>query len=151
TGRCLAQPYEDMAHPDTRFRDEIKIKAYPVRELGGMLWAYLGPAPAPLVPHWEFFTWKNGFRQLVTAEIPCNCVQCQENSVAPVHLEGRHSNWGVRLKTHTGPSSPRHLRADFSEFEWGFQYKRIREDTNETDRLWTIGRVCLWPNGLFTG
>src|SRR5207237_1126347 len=38
-----------------------------------------------------------------------------------------------------------------SEFEYGFQYKRIRTDTSDKDRLWTVGRVCLWPNGLFTG
>ena len=38
-GRCLAQPYEDMAHPQARLRDEIRIKAYPVEELGGLIWA----------------------------------------------------------------------------------------------------------------
>ena len=69
-GGCLAQPYEDMAHPEARLRDEIRIKAYPVEELGGLLWAYLGPEPRPLVPDWEFFSWKNGFRQIVKAEIP---------------------------------------------------------------------------------
>jgi len=71
-GRCLAQPYEDMAHPEARLKDEIRIKAYAVEERGGLLWAYLGPEPRPLVPDWEFFTWKNGFRQIVLAEIPCN-------------------------------------------------------------------------------
>ena len=151
TGRCAEQPYEDMAHPESRFKDQVRITAYPVRELGGLLWAYLGPAPAPLVPNWEFFTWKNGFRQIVTAEIPCNWFQCQENSIDPVHFEWTHSNWSVRLKGATGPYSPQHVKVDFNEFDWGFQYKRIRTDTSAEDRLWTIGRVCLWPNALFTG
>jgi len=31
-GRCLAQPYEDMAHPEARLKDEISIKAYPVED-----------------------------------------------------------------------------------------------------------------------
>src|SRR5690349_9651410 len=39
----------------------------------------------------------------------------------------------------------------FQRFEYGFQYRRIRADTSECDELWTIGRVCLWPNALFTG
>ena len=151
TGKCIGQPYEDMAHPDAHLKDEVRIKAYPVRELGGMLWAYLGPQPAPLVPNWEFFTWKNGFRQVVLAEIPCNWFQCQENSIDPVHFEWTHSNWSVRLKGQTGPYSPKHVKVDFNEFEYGFQYKRVRQDTSEEDRLWTIGRVCLWPNALFTG
>ena len=150
-GACLAQPYEDMAHPDTRLKDEIRIKAYPVEELGGLLWAYLGPEPRPLVPDWEFFSWPNGFVQIVKAEIPCNWFQCQENSIDPVHFEWTHSNWSVRLGGAAGPYTPQHLKVDFSEFEHGFQYKRIRTDTDEHDPLWTIGRVCLWPAALFTG
>ena len=50
-----------------------------------------------------------------------------------------------------GPYAPHHVKVDFSEFEYGFQYKRIRTDTSEQDELWTVGRVCLWPNALFTG
>ncbi|MBV9376364.1 MAG: aromatic ring-hydroxylating dioxygenase subunit alpha [Alphaproteobacteria bacterium] len=150
-GRCLAQPYEDVAHPDARLRDAIYIKAYPVAELGGLIWAYLGPEPQPLVPDWEFFSWPNGFRQIVKAEIPCNWLQCQENSIDPVHFEWTHSNWSLRLKGRTGPYAPHHVKVDFSEFEYGFQYKRIRSDTSEQDELWTTGRVCLWPNALFTG
>jgi 5,5'-dehydrodivanillate O-demethylase len=150
-GACLAQPYEDMAHPERRLREEIRIKSYPVEELGGLVWAYLGPEPRPLVPDWEFFSWPNGFRQIVKAEIPCNWFQCQENSIDPVHFEWTHSNWSVRLDGKIGPYAPRHLRVDFAEFEYGFQYKRIRTDTDEDDRLWTIGRVCLWPAALFVG
>ena len=150
-GGCLAQPYEDVAYPEGRLRDAVHIKAYPVAELGGLIWAYLGPEPRPLVPDWEFFSWPNGFRQIVKAEIPCNWFQCQENSIDPVHFEWTHSNWSLQLKGMTGPYAPHHVKVDFSEFEYGFQYKRIRADTSEHDELWTIGRVCLWPNALFTG
>src|SRR5262249_53687213 len=54
TGACTEQPYEDIANPQARLKDQIKIKAYPVEARGGLLWAYLGPQPAPLVPDWEF-------------------------------------------------------------------------------------------------
>jgi 5,5'-dehydrodivanillate O-demethylase oxygenase subunit len=150
-GNCLAQPYEDMANPNAKMKDRIKIKAYKVQERGGILWAYLGPEPAPLVPNWEPFTWKNGFVQIVTAEIPCNWFQCQENSIDPVHFEWMHLNWSMRLHNKLGPYSPRHVKVDFEEFDYGFTYKRIKEDTNEKDPLWTVGRVCLWPNCLYTG
>ena len=150
-GACLAQPYEDVAHPELRLKDQVRIKAYPVETHGGLVWAYLGPEPRPLVPDWEFFSWKNGFRQIVKAEIPCNWFQCQENSIDPVHFEWAHSNWSVRLAGAAGPYTPGHVKVDFDEFEYGFQYRRIRTDTDENDRLWTIGRVCLWPCGLFVG
>ena len=61
-GACIEQPFEDTAEPAPRFRDKIRIKSYPVEEKAGMLWAYLGPEPSPLVPSWEPFTWANGFR-----------------------------------------------------------------------------------------
>jgi 5,5'-dehydrodivanillate O-demethylase len=63
-----------------------------------------------------------------------------------------HANWGaVRLKGKTGPYGAKHTKIGFEEFDYGFTYKRVREDTDETNPLWTVGRVCLWPNCLFTG
>ena len=151
TGRCIEQPYEDTADPGSRYKERIRIKAYPVTALAGLLWAYLGPEPAPLTPNWEPFTWANGFVQIVFSEVPCNWFQAQENSVDPVHFEWLHDNWGARLRGDSGPYAPRHLRIEFEEFEYGITYKRIREGAGETNPLWTVGRVCLWPNALFTG
>lgn len=150
-GRCTEQPYEDLAQPEARYRDKVRIKAYPVQEHAGLIWAYLGPQPAPLVPNWEPFTWKNGFVQIVFADVPCNWLQCQENSVDPLHFEWMHMNWSSRLADKAGNYSPRHLKLAFDEFEYGIVYRRIREGMSEEDPLWKIGRVCLWPNALFTG
>ncbi len=150
-GSCLEQPYEDTVSTGTSHRDKVKVKAYPVRTLGGLLWAYLGPLPAPELPEWEAFGWTNGFVQIVLSEIPCNWLQGQENSIDPVHFEWMHANWSVRLRGNRGPYAPKHLKLDFQEFDHGYTYRRIREDTDDQHALWTVGRVCLWPNGLFTG
>mgnify|MGYP003333271951 FL=1 len=53
-GQCVAQPSEPNA---SRFADKVKLDSYPVEELGGLIWAYIGPAPAPLVPRWDLFVW----------------------------------------------------------------------------------------------
>jgi 5,5'-dehydrodivanillate O-demethylase len=151
TGATREQPFEDIANPEARFRDKVTIRSYPVREHAGLIWAYLGPAPAPLVPDYEPFRWTNGFRQIVISEVPCNWLQAQENSIDPVHFEWMHRNWSVRLGGATGPYAPRHVKLGFDEFEHGFVYRRITEDTNDQDLLWTVGRTCLWPNALFTG
>lgn len=151
TGRCIDQPFEEMTHREARFKDKIRIKAYPVEAKAGLLWAYLGPEPRPLVPTWEPFTWGNGFVQIVLSEIPCNWFQCQENSIDPVHFEWLHSNWSRQLKHLNGAKPPTHLKIRFSEFEYGFQYQRVLEGQSEQDELWTVGRVCLYPNALFTG
>jgi 5,5'-dehydrodivanillate O-demethylase len=148
-GACLEQPYEDVVLGNVRGR--VTIRAYPVRALGGLIWAYLGPDPAPELPEYEAFNWPNGFRQVILSHIPCNWAQCQENSIDPVHFEWMHANWSVRLKGANGPYGPRHLRIGFDEFEHGFLYKRIREDTDEKHDLWAVGRAMIWPIGIFLG
>jgi len=149
-GACLQQPFEEIARPEARFRDKIRTTAYPVQVKAGLLWAYLGPAPAPLVPDWDLFG-ERGYKQIVFSEIPCNWFQGQENSIDPIHFEWLHSNWSAALRGEPGARAPRHLKIAFEEFEWGFVYRRVREDTTEDDELWTVGRVCLWPNCLYTG
>ncbi|WP_342132743.1 aromatic ring-hydroxylating dioxygenase subunit alpha [Hydrogenophaga sp. OTU3427] len=151
-GQCVSQPFEDVTMPERNTKAGIAIKAYPVQTLGGMVWTYMGPAPAPLLPDWEPFSWDNGFVQVVVSEVPCNWFQCQENSIDPVHFEWMHENWGRRLREGIGATpAPTHLKLAFEEFEYGFVYKRVKEDTTEADPTWTVGRVFLWPNGFFLG
>lgn len=151
TGQCTAQPYEDVAMPERNTKASVRTTAYPVQSRGGLLWAYLGPQPAPLLPDWEAFSWPNGHVQIVLSELPCNWFQCQENSIDPVHFEWMHENWGQRLRDDVAAYGPRHTKVAFEEFEHGFVYKRVKENTTETDAMWTTGRVCLWPNGFFLG
>jgi 5,5'-dehydrodivanillate O-demethylase len=149
TGQCIEQPYEDTVSPKPS-KSGCKISGYPVRELAGLLWAYMGPLPAPELPEWEPFTWRNGFREVVLADVPCNWFQCQENSIDPVHFEWMHDNWGERMRG-SDANAPKHLKLKFEEFDHGFVYKRVREGQSEQDRYWTVGRVALWPNGFYLG
>jgi len=150
SGQCVEQPFEEEVDPGSAMKDGVRIAGYRVEAKAGLLWAYLGPDPAPLVPDWEPFSWANGFVQIMFAEIPCNWFQCQENSIDPIHFEWMHSNAKVRLEGRTGPYTPKHTKLGFDEFDYGFVYRRTREDSDETDELWQVGRVCLWPNALFT-
>ena len=88
TGKCLEQP----AEPESGgFKDKIKHTAYPVEKLGGLLWAYLGPEPRPLLPRWDVLCWENGKRWIEKHEIyNCNWLQPMENSVDPSHLYWLH-------------------------------------------------------------
>ena len=151
SGQCIEQPFEDVVEPTGRMRKKTKITAYQIEEKAGLLWAYMGPLPAPLLPDWELLSFKNGFTQIVFSDVPCNWVQAQENSIDPVHFEWMHSNWSKRQRGEVGNYAPKHLKLEFEEFEHGYVYKRVREDTDEAHDLWTVGRVCLWPNCFFLG
>ena len=149
-GSCIEQPYEDTANPRPA-KGNCSIKAYPVRSVAGLLWAYMGPLPAPELPVWEPFTWDNGFREVVLADVPCNWFQCQENSCDPVHFEWMHDNWSNRQRGGDENAASKHLRLKFEEFEHGFIYKRVREGQPEDSRYWTVGRLALWPNAFYLG
>lgn len=84
----------------------------------------------------------------MTAVVPCNWFQAQENAIDPVHFEWMHSNWSRRLKGHAGGYAKRHIRIDFREHDFGFTYHRLVEDMPEDHERWTTGRVTLWPNCL---
>jgi 5,5'-dehydrodivanillate O-demethylase len=150
-GRCVQQPFEETALPGSRYKEKVRLVSYPVQEKAGLLFAYMGTGEPPLLPDWEPFSREDGFVQVVKADVPCNWFQCQENSIDPVHFEWMHSNWTGRMRDPDHDFGPAHERLGFEEFEHGFIYKRIRSDTDETDPLWTVGRVLLWPNGFFLG
>ena len=39
-GNCVDMPSEP---PESTFKDKIRLKAYPGRDLGGLIWVYMGP------------------------------------------------------------------------------------------------------------
>ena len=82
SGQCLETPLEPA---DSTFKDRIRLTAYPVQELGGLVWTYMGPEPAPLLPRWDILVWPNCVRQIGISVIPCNWMQCQENALDPAH------------------------------------------------------------------
>src|SRR5665213_1266394 len=150
-GSCIAQPFEDTSSGSTRFRDQIHQPAYPVQEMAGLLFAYLGPLPAPILPRWELFDYKNGFAQIVMAPLDCNWLQAAENDIDPVHFEWLHGNWSARQVDPDAPAVPKHLKIEVDEYEYGFGYKRILENTSEADAIWTQPRLHLMPNIFMPG
>ena len=162
TGQCIEQPFEETVRPEARFKDKIKLNGYPVQAYGGLLWAYLGPAPAPMVPHWEPFEWPNAFRDVGFAKLDCNWLQCQENSLDPVHLEWLHGYWGEyqrnlraerqgidKVLVNTNPLP--HQKIGFDVFDYGVIKRRVVEGNDETHGDWTLGHPALFPNILFVG
>lgn len=82
SGQCLDMPLESS---HSTLKDHIRVKAYPVKEMGGLVWAYMGPEPAPLLPPWDLFVIPNCIRQIGVMELSCNWLQAQENAGDPTH------------------------------------------------------------------
>ena len=53
----------------------LRIASYRVQELGGAIFAYLGPQPAPLLPKHELFVRSDLERNIEITELACNWLQ----------------------------------------------------------------------------
>jgi 5,5'-dehydrodivanillate O-demethylase oxygenase subunit len=134
TGQCVEQPGEPSG---STFKDRVQIKAYPVEELAGLIFAYLGPQPAPLVPRWDRLVWDNVYRVIGFVKIPCNWLQCMENTPDPVHTEYLHGHYFKDWLERNGVADERQRKlAD------GFSTHFIKHDykvgTYGVDRRWLL-------------
>lgn len=141
-GRCLEQPAEPAGGS---FKDKIRHTAYPVEKLGGLLYAYLGPEPAPLLPRWDVLVREDGRRWiLIESVIDCNWLQAMENSVDSSHLYWLHGELG-----HLG----KHMqdfreRDEFVRFEFGIMKRRITPGKNPGDPPMLDAHPLLFPTIL---
>ena len=155
-GKCLEQPYESAEDPASRFKDRIRMPAYPVQELGGLVFAYLGPEPAPLIPRWELFVRDGVLRDIGAAVIPCNWLQIMENSLDPVHVEWLHQHFFNYVQERLGRTDFKgkpvsHKKINFKEFEHGIIKTRMLEGQTEDSEDWQVGHPVLFPNILLSG
>lgn len=159
-GQCVGQPSE----PDeSRFKDKVKLLSYPVQELGGLVWAYLGPSPAPLIPRWRPLVIENALRHVAWTEIPCNWLQCMENSVDPVHAEHLHGYlWEYIVERHgfevpgtmeqISRGKRRHVKTAFEQNEYGILKRRLFEGQHEGEAAdWIHGHPLVFPNAVTLG
>ena len=147
-GHVVDMPFEPACLP-------LKITVYKVQELGGLVWAYLGPDPAPLLPRWELLVRDNIDRAIEATVLPCNWLQCMDNSLDPVHYEHLHGHYGNYVAKKQGKEPPmalvRHAEIAFDVFEYGIYKRRRLEDQPEDIDDWTVGHPILFPNILLVG
>jgi 5,5'-dehydrodivanillate O-demethylase len=154
-GNCLEMPFEDLTHPELRYKEKIKIKAYPCQTLGGLVFAYFGPAPAPLLPRWDVLLRDDLDRVVEIHELACNWLQCMDNAADPVHFEFLHAGFGnYQLKKLGRPPAmnpARHVKIAFDVFKYGIIKRRLLDGEPETSDEWTTGHPLLFPNILAVG
>ena len=82
-GNVLEMPSEPAA---SGFAEKVKHKAYPVREWGGFVWTYMGPAET--MPEFEppaFAPTEQTRVSVVKIHVPCNWAQILEGQIDSAH------------------------------------------------------------------
>ena len=115
---CEGNILETPPERNDAIMKSVKTKAYPVQKFVGLYWAYMGPAPAPVIPHYDVWVRKDGHRKIfLQPHLDCNWVQPMENSVDPAHLQVLHQEYaggGGRVP----PSTTRGFTDDIEMFEF---------------------------------
>ena len=149
-GTCIEQPAEP------RLNRRVRIKAYPAQELGGLIFTYMGPEPAPLLPRFDLFVWDNVIRDIGQAKLDFNWLQAMENSVDPYHVEWLHGRFMNFWRESEGTAqvevlAKKHLKVGFDPFEYGIIKRRVLEGQTEEDDDWKIGHPLVFPIMLRVG
>lgn len=151
SGKCLEQPAEPVS---STFKDRIRLQAYPVEELGGLVFAYLGPQPAPLLPRYEAYARDNAVRLIGVTTLPCNWLQVMENSLDATHVEWLHGYYSDYVQAGVAAERgltfhprryPHHVKIGFDVFEHGIVKRRVEEGGSEEDDDWRIGHPVVFP------
>jgi 5,5'-dehydrodivanillate O-demethylase len=145
-GRCVEQPFEPA---DSTYKDRVRQRAYPVQELGGLLFVYMGPQPAPLLPRWDTLVRKDGTRLVeIRPTLTCNWLQAQENTADSTHTYYLHGHT-MAQKGITWESARYYYRPivsyDFSLCEWGITKTLVYGGENPEEE---VRPPLIFPNIL---
>jgi len=146
-GTILETPGEppDSA-PAAKLRESLRQGAYPVIELNGLVFAYLGPPEeTPIFPVYDTFDISGVEMVPYARDYPCNWLQITENAMDPVHAVFLHvrvsgpqfaETWG-RMGVH-----------EFHERETGFYYTNARRVGGN---IWVRIHEVILPNLTHAG
>jgi 5,5'-dehydrodivanillate O-demethylase oxygenase subunit len=156
-GTCLEQPNQFTDVP--ALRAQCATTAYRAEILGALVFAYAGPASAPVLPKYDLYTWSESPNRLLDigwSRVPCNWLQIMENSLDPTHVEWLHGKLldKAMAKAGVAPSavlSGKHVKVGFDRFEHGIIKRRLREGQPEDADDWTIGHPTVFPYFLKVG
>ncbi|MDO9436552.1 Rieske 2Fe-2S domain-containing protein [Hydrogenophaga sp.] len=136
TGQLLETPNT----PDVRIRERLKARAYPTREAGGLVWAYMGPAEhEPPMPAWSFMNVATANLKVVRLDSGSNYMQLVEGGADSSHVGILHTNFARpgwitgEFRANEEEDNPAALATndmaptlDIEDTEFGFHYAAVR-------------------------
>jgi phthalate 4,5-dioxygenase oxygenase subunit len=127
-GSCLGQPGEP---PESRFKEKVQHPAYPCRERGEIVFAYLGGGEPPVLPDYVPLMVAPEYRLTTKVRLACNYAQSNEGNFDPTHLSFLH---GTLSDRNSQGSPQRRIRgSEQTRTDFERQYKAPAVSIEETD------------------
>lgn len=162
---------ETPNHADPKYRERMKAPAYPVREAGGLVWAYVGPKELqPEFSRYAFMEADAQHRVALRVNVNCNYLQLVEGGEDSSHVGVLHTNMArpgwiddsfVPNPDVVNPaalvSNDLEPALKIEETAFGFQYVALRKTNEEGVKnarvvpfIIPYGRIIPAPAFLFT-
>jgi 5,5'-dehydrodivanillate O-demethylase oxygenase subunit len=142
-GRCLDMPVEPR---ESTYKDKIVQRAYPVREVGGLIFAYLGKGEPPVLPMLDVIARNDGVRAVENFGLwGAHWLQIVENSVDPSHTGTLHGTGTQRSDLWSQIPA-----IDFTPDRFGIQTRQTRGNYDRTGYLRLPTTMLInhpWPGG----
>jgi 5,5'-dehydrodivanillate O-demethylase len=115
TGACIERPFE-TAQP----HEGLRLRAYPVQQLGGLLFIYMGPPQnVPLLPRWDVLARTDRPRKIAVLPVHhCNWLQIQENTADTVHLYYLHGHRMMVLNNGKHDGVSQYFCRPIASYDW---------------------------------
>jgi phthalate 4,5-dioxygenase oxygenase subunit len=142
-GRCVDMPTEPSGYG---YRDRVQITSYPVREAGGLVWAYLGPPG--LEPAFPEYPWTRAPREQV-AHLKflenVNYLQAAEGAIDSAHTRFLHRGavGAVEEAKRNAISVDLGPRLEVEDTTYGFRYAALRRPIENPDAF-TYAKVTRY-------
>ena len=130
TGNCMDMMNEP---PHRDYPSKIKSTSYPVVEMGGVIWAYLGPVEKqPPYPKFEWTQVPERHRLVTKVWQECNWLQALEGGIDTAHAPILHrrisettTRPGISINTSLVRGEPPKVEVDRTDY--GYRYAGIRD------------------------
>ena len=126
SGKCIEVP-NHSPDPD-KFAANVKVKHYPVREAGGLLWVWLGKGAPGKFPELPFTRLPQSHVFVASTKIPVNYLQGLEATLDSSHIGFLHRDWvdalGGNYKSVASHGAPRY---EIYNTPYGFRGAALRD------------------------
>lgn len=127
------------------FKEKVKHTAYPTKEWGGFVWAYMGPEDT--IPAFQPPVWAPTVETRVSVAkviLPCNWAQILEGAIDSAHSSSLHSSDMVPAKVQSAeateklwlrPSTDKAPRLQVDRTGYGFRYAALRRPITKANEF----------------
>jgi phenylpropionate dioxygenase-like ring-hydroxylating dioxygenase large terminal subunit len=125
TGRCVDMPSEPA---ESAYKDKVRARAYPCRDVNGVIWTYMGPrAVPPPFPPFEITTLpaEQVYPPIMMLE-ECNWVQALEGDIDSSHIDWVHGKVRPDSKRRGTWNRDRRPRLELLPTDYGACYSARR-------------------------